>query len=416
LALLLLWAGGQVGPGAEVAGFAAEWADDRSDRAERAAARAGAPKAATDPKTQAARRVSRERSVDAGLDDLDLMLADVIRQGLSAARTLPYAFWDSAARRLVDARAPAIATHVRELASTIAAGDADRAAAGGGEWAGRALSEIGRLHLAVEAWRRRDDLPAATRADLEVFVGLPVAAEVVRQGPPIRDAWLVLGVREDGEARLRSQRTWLRGLRTRSFVLLLEFAAGGQPMPMPNVVGSLVHAEFVAYPGSPPCRVLVNGGISPEADLDVALAASADTADPLSRGLERIGAWRAANPFAGPLPLHAGDVQILRRPGTGGPWDLLIVDEAGVLPARSDADVDQVLARTGGQPTMIVGEHLSADGRPGASPAAAATAPASPRRAGMPTFSSTPRTRWGRGSCGRPGCFGRRASTRLRPR
>ena len=359
LALLLLWAGGHVGPGAEVAGFAAEWVDERAARAEKAATKAATPKAPVDPKTQAARRASRERSVDAGLDDLDVVLADVIRQGLASARTLPYAFWDGAARRLVDAQAPAIATHVRELASTVAAGEADGAASGGGAWAGRALGELGRLHLAVEAWRHRGALPPAPRADLEVFLGLPVATEVVRQGPPMRDAWLVLGVREDGEARLRSQRTWLRGLHSGAFVLLLEFAAGGQPMPVPNMVGSLLAAELVAYPGSPPWRVLVEGSISPEVDIEVVRAASAGSADRLSTGLERIGTWRAANPFAGPLPLHARDVQILRHPTPTGLWSLLLVHEDGVLPARSDADVNQILARTGGHPVTIAGEHTS---------------------------------------------------------
>jgi len=355
---MLLWAGGQVGAGQEVAGFAAEWADQRAARAEQATAKAAAPKAPVDPKAQAARRASRERSVGAGLADLDVLLADVVRQGLAATRNLPFSFWDGAARRLVDAQAPAIAAQVRELAGTIAAGDVNGSANGDGAgWAGRALGEVGRLHLAVEAWRRRSELPEATRADLDVFLGIPVASEVVREGNAVADAWLVLGVREDEEARLRSQRTWLRGMRSGAFALLLDFAAGGQPMPVANVVGSLLHAEVFSYPGSPPCRVLVNGGVRPEADLAVVLDAAAASPDRIGKGLERVGMWRAMNPFAGPLPLHVRDVQILRHPAPAGSWTLLIGDGDGVVPARSDTEVEQILARTGGQPVTVVGEQ-----------------------------------------------------------
>jgi hypothetical protein len=357
LALLLLWAGGHVGAGGQVAGFAAEWVEEREARAEKAQAKAAAPKAPPDPKAQAARRASRERLISAGLDDLDVLLADVVRQGLAAARNLPFAFWDGAARRLVDAQAPAIGNQVRELAGIVAAGDPEGAAVDGAGWAGRALAEMGRLHLAVEAWRRRDALPAPTRADLDVFLGVPVPTEVVREGLAVTDAWLVLGVREDEDARIRSQRTWLRGLRTGSFALLLDFAAGGQPMPVANVVGSLLHAEVFTYPGTPPCRVLVNGPVRPEAETGLVLSAATSTADRLATGLERVGTWRAANPFAGPLPLHVRDVQVLRHPSPAGSWTLLMVDEDGVLPARADAEVEQVLARTGGAPVTVVGEH-----------------------------------------------------------
>ena len=84
------------------------------------------------------------------------------------------------AARLVDAQAPGAARLVRNLADH--AGDPDRL-----------LAELGLLRLLTSGYARLDELPDALAATVRLRVGLPVAAEEVLAGPPVRDRWQVSG-------------------------------------------------------------------------------------------------------------------------------------------------------------------------------------------------------------------------------
>lgn len=75
---------------------------------------ARAPRTA-DPATAA----KIEKSVDAGVSELERWLADQVRAGLAAAGRADYRHWDSMAARLVDAKAPGLAGSVRRLAAGV---------------------------------------------------------------------------------------------------------------------------------------------------------------------------------------------------------------------------------------------------------------------------------------------------------
>jgi hypothetical protein len=339
LALLLLWAdeGGSVADVGTATAHAKDWSAARSDRADRQAA--AAETSTVDPEAQARRLEARIGRMTGGLADLELWLTDLVRSGLAAARARPVSFWDQAAARLVDAQMPALAGRVRNLASVSVDGD---------DWADRLLEELARCWLAVRAWGRRDSLPPAVLGDLRTVLGWPVRTDEVLAGDDVRSGeWQVLGVGRDDLDAVTAQRTWLHNDRTHDTVQVLDFAAGGGPLPIPPVVGSMVRSDLALYPGSAPRRALfvgeravagTAGGLTMGTTIDRALVGAAEA--------------MAANPWAERLPFALREVQVVRHEGQG-----LVVDGGGhALPIQPRSDIAGVLAVSGGRPCDLFGE------------------------------------------------------------
>ncbi|MCA9995480.1 MAG: hypothetical protein KDE56_07030 [Anaerolineales bacterium] len=116
-----------------------------------------------DARSQQERRQERHGKICAGMAELGMWLADLLRNGLADVRQMPNSFWDEAAARLVDAEAETVARQVRDLSSIPAGGKPD--------WPEKLLAKLGRLQLLVEGYQRFDSLPPETQADLKTAVG-----------------------------------------------------------------------------------------------------------------------------------------------------------------------------------------------------------------------------------------------------
>jgi hypothetical protein len=345
LALLLLWAdgGGSVAEEARPAGFAAEWAQRLAARATgsgsaRPAGAGAAGAAAPDPEAQARRLAQRLETMSAGVDEFERWLFDLVRQGLASARHQPFAFWDGAAARLVDAQMPGLADRVRALPARLHSA---------GDWADRLLAELARGYLAVSAWRRRDGLPDDALADLRVVLGWPRRVdEVLERGERVTDRWVVLGLAQETDSRLQSQRTWLYGQQTGRVAVVLDFAAAGATLAVAEVLGSVVEAAVALYPGSEPRRALFTG--------ERTVVGSADRlpAGSIAAALDRVAGWLAGNPFADRFPVAlAGVVPVVE-----GDRRLIVEPAAGSLPLSPDGDALPLLALSGGAPVDLFAE------------------------------------------------------------
>lgn len=303
------------------------------------AARPGRGGAPPDPAARAARVQAREDKVDAGVEELDRWLADLVRQGLASAPGRPYAYWDAMAARLVDAQAPGLAGRVRGLAGTAVSGDG---------WEERLLGALGRLHLAARGWRRRADLDDATRADLRAVIGWPVPTEEVLAAPPVRDRWVVLGRRRTADDRLRVQRVWLRGRESGRDALSLSFAGPGQDFDTSLVPVTEVDADLCFYPGSRPLRALVavRHALAEAASDLPATTSVAGVADALAAAL-------AADPWSDRLPVVLAGAVPQRD---GGGWALRDGDGALLPLAGGPDDVWPLVAAAGGGPATVAGE------------------------------------------------------------
>jgi len=110
-----------------------------------------------DPDAQSKRAAERQKKVTAGLEELELRLHDVVRQGLAAAQGLPHSFWEEPAARMVDAQAPGVARLLREMRGIPSSGEG---------WPERLLEQLGRhsQEFGVAKMRRHGRRATARRA------------------------------------------------------------------------------------------------------------------------------------------------------------------------------------------------------------------------------------------------------------
>ncbi|MBL8194778.1 MAG: SWIM zinc finger family protein, partial [Blastocatellia bacterium] len=201
-----------------------EWIESRTKKAEKQSKKVEKqttePKKAPDPEKQAARAAEREAKVKAGIQELELWLKDLIRQGLSITQSQKYSFWDTPAARMVDAQAPGLARMLREMANIPTSGAA---------WQERLLEKLSLLHLIIEGYKNIENLPLANQQDIRSLIGWTQNQEELLNQPGIFDNWLILGQRVESDSltpTLRSQRIWLKGQQTKQFALILNFVFG----------------------------------------------------------------------------------------------------------------------------------------------------------------------------------------------
>lgn len=337
LGLLLLWAGSpEAVPEAPAPAPVEEWLA-RPRRA------APAEKKPVDPEARARRMAERTARIATGLEELDLWLRDLVRQGMASAQSRPFRYWDEVAARMVDAQAPGAGSQVRRMAGIVRSGEG---------WPGRLLAQAGRLHMLVEAWRRLDTLPADVQADLRTAVGWSWTSEEVLAGPAVRDRWRVVGRAIVDEERFRIQRTWLEGSETARTALILDFAAGDAPLPAELVPGTVVDADLAFFPSAWPQRALVvraHGEAERLYDW-VGAPSIGEALDGHARAL-------AANPWLDRLPMILSAVVPVGHAvrGTAGAAVPLYVDDE----ARWRLE-----AVAGGRPVGLVGEWRDGALRP----------------------------------------------------
>ena len=324
-----------------------EWV--RAWLAERAHHEAAAPKPAPDPEAlaraakdkadrAAARAAEREAKVAAGVEELTLWLADLVRRGLAAAQSQPPRYWDSMAARLVDAQAPGLARRVRELGGL---------AASGAGWPDRLTDRLGRLHLLLEAYRRLPELSLELQADVRAAVGWTVSQEALLAADGVRDEWQVLGRRVEDDDHLRTQRTWLWGRATGRSAVLLAFAAQGQPLEVSYAPGTALAGEVVFFPSALPQRGLLKPGAALRPfGVWPGYAALAAAAQAYGRALAH-QPWleRVLTPLAAVTPVRVEGAWWLRD-AAGQGWPLAAGFEA----------TWQLLGLSGGAPLPVCGE------------------------------------------------------------
>ena len=221
LALLLLWAGGDV-----AAGRAAGLGERVAGVALGARAARPAPGEPTrDPEAAARRAAAREERVAAGVEDLRRWLRDAVRGGLGAGRLRSWEEWDAFAARLVDAQAPGAASRLRSLGG-VAAGRPGRLA-GAAALGARAAAPAVR---GARAGRRRGARRRARAAGLQRRAGGGAGraarerpldgarAGRDRAGAAARAAHVAVGRRDRAARRCcwtsrRRARRWSRGRR-----------------------------------------------------------------------------------------------------------------------------------------------------------------------------------------------------------
>ncbi len=228
--------------------WVAKWLVSRLERSEERNKKSASrnPESATVTKTK--RAAQREEKVAAGLQELELWMRDLVRQGLAKVQEKDYGFWDAAAARLVDAQARGLANQLREMSGIVYTGSG---------WTERLLEKLGRIYLLIEGYQRLEQLPPETQADIRTMIGWAQTQEEVLAQDGVRDRWSILGQWNEevtGEKDLRSRRTWLWGKNSKKAALILEFAFGKQVFALNLPTGTCIDAELAFYESAYPLR------------------------------------------------------------------------------------------------------------------------------------------------------------------
>lgn len=327
-----------------------EWLTVRIERSTKQAAQQEAKASGTppDPEAAAKREAKRLHRMITGARDLELWMADLVRQGIADLPAKPVSFWRDASARLVDAQASGLANAVRQLELSVSSGDG---------WQKRTLMQMGRMQLITDAMQRLDTLPEMLAIEAKSVAGwIWVKEEVLAAGDPVEDTWWVQGVSHDENEKLRERRVWLYGGRSQRQALLLDFSHGQRHYDHSFLPGTSIDATLAFFPGAHPLRALM-----------IAPPETSHTTPPVPEN----GSWETALGAVAtaigrcpwiqrlPLALHAATPAI-----HNGGWLALDPDSRAVPLRVSEADGWQLLALSGGHPLSIFGEWLGDCWRP----------------------------------------------------
>ena len=354
LALLLLWARGQVAEGSQ-ASFASTWIAKRlatteapavaepplSEEGETVATApaALAPLPPFPPLEPNKTRDDRIARMSAGLAELDRWLDDRVRTGLADPSLASYKTWDGLAARLIDAQVGGLANRVRRLAGLVGAHP---------DWHSRVLAELGVLHLLATSGRHLGTLPVSLADSVAATIGWQVRQADVLAGVPETDHWVVMGRSDTREDRIEVRRIWLRGTASGEWAMVLSFAAFQQSLDTSFVVGTQVHADLFRYPGSVALRVLM-GPRHSEPQPAARIAGSS-----IAEACQQIGRALAAEPWLERYPLCV----VAAPTRSGGRW--LLTDSTGSLPLVDGSIVGTLLACSAGQLSIVMAEWTPA--------------------------------------------------------
>ncbi|GAB3240996.1 hypothetical protein GCM10027346_35880 [Hymenobacter seoulensis] len=287
---------------------------------------------------------ARLARMEQGINELDTWLLDLVRHGLATLDQQPAKFWANQAARLVDNQLPGIAGIIREL-GLLRHAHAD--------WPRRLLARLGELYWLVRAFQNRDQVPAATRHELLQQVGVTIKKEeLAAYSPPQTDRWQVLGQVTWEEDRLTARRSWLHGLASGRYALVLEFAFGSQPFATPLVPNGVYSGQVLYYPGPLPLRAapvtLTFEASGPERD--------APPAQRIPQLLDDYAGALARQPWLREWPAALSQVAPVRQPD--GSWVLQHPNEAAALPLRflREEAPWELLAQSGGHALTLFGE------------------------------------------------------------
>lgn len=190
---------------------------------------------------------ARRRNMERGNADLRRWIGDLLEVGLwhlpereESVRKI--------AERLVDAQMGSIAKRLRMALDAID-GDAD--------WAEEWLSLLGVLTHFTNLFEKLDELPPLLKADVWQFAGVYMKKKDVLALPPVQDHWIVLGEHIQSEERLLARRTWLFGLRSRRWGMLLDYGMNKKDLPKVPPVGCKWKSSLCFYPSATGFRALM---------------------------------------------------------------------------------------------------------------------------------------------------------------
>ena len=188
----------------------------------------------------------RIQEMQAGAQELEHWLLDLIRQGLVTLDQQQESFWEEIASRMVNAKLGGLARRIRSLKQFPEQQ----------QWEEKILKEISFLYLVTKGLLQLDQLPETQQCELLRLCGVYVNTESLKQESGTIDTWLVISQEFGKEDQLNYRRVWLYGEKSHGLALLLDFSWGSATFFPEYTYGGLYKGEIVYYPGASQERAL----------------------------------------------------------------------------------------------------------------------------------------------------------------
>ena len=183
-----------------------------------------------------------------GMAALKTWLDDLLQTGILNFDFSPENLQEIASR-MVDTKLGGIAKRLRLVA------DLDRSAT---SWPRQILSELADIYLFVLYFNRWHELPIKFRQSLARQAGFSIRTDALIQQKGITDNWYVLGQSLTTEEKLQVRKTWITGINSSRFALLLDFSFGKNPFRSQWNIGHGYHGELKYFPGIIPLRAVLH--------------------------------------------------------------------------------------------------------------------------------------------------------------
>lgn len=235
---------------AETPDWVTAWLSKREENAEKKAekkeqkAKSETP---VDEAAQAKRQAVRHKKVLAGIDDLQIWMKDLLRNGLLNVPERAHSLFENMARRMVDAQASGLAGRLRSIQEMNFYTE---------NWKNELTDKLSKLYLLTESYKNLEQLPDDWKMEIRSQIGYPQAKEEVLAEEPIADRWIILHKKSRKINELNTETFWLYGTQSRRFAVYLNFITPGT-LPEYNLLpGSTYNGELCFYPGVKTLRAL----------------------------------------------------------------------------------------------------------------------------------------------------------------
>lgn len=312
-----------------------EWLDKRNSRAEK---KESSESKSVDPEAKAKRIESREEKVRNGIEELQLWLKDLVRNGIVSIPQNRFQFNANIISRMVDAQAGGLANRLRQFNEI----DFSQQS-----WPEELMYQASSLYLLSETYVNRNVLDEERHSDLEQWIGWNITKEEVLKTDAITGNWMVLSCQQSEMDRLTMEKIWMYSEQDKRFAQLLQFFAPGQIMETHYLANTTIEADVHFYPGKQNLRAIPSALRKTSSGCTVISGFSG-----ITLALDAKTAYRINQPFGNEFPVVFSAVSVVRH---NQKWMLKDSDNIGLELINPELEIMKALSITGGKPTSIFG-------------------------------------------------------------
>lgn len=196
---------------------------------------------------------AREQKIMAGIEELQTWIKDTIRMGIMNIAQNQYQFNKNIIARMNDAQAPGLAFQLKKMNKINFIEDG---------WQILLTKQLSQVYLLAEAYKNKDSFEPPMQDDLNSLIGWNTSKEEVLGTDSVNDYWQILAKQSETDDYLTTSSTWLYGVHSQRFALVLEFYTKNQLPSEVFICGNTLQAELCFYPSLIPLRALVKQQVS----------------------------------------------------------------------------------------------------------------------------------------------------------